>query len=138
VSEVREVLDAAEADTSAEREAFDAHEATAHEAQPDEHPAAADPMAALGFYSQQDARDSAFARLLLLGPSKLGKTTAVVSTAPGPVVVLNADGDSALKYPAKIGAKFGALDITNRREWQGSRQRRKLSQQARARSWWIR
>jgi len=63
-------------------------------------------------YSAKDAKDDAFARVLLLGPPKLGKTTSLVTTAPRPLV-LNCDGDSALKFPADAGAEFEAGDVLN-------------------------
>lgn len=71
-------------------------------------------LSALGVYTADEAAADAFARCLVLGPPKRGKTTAIVTTAPAPFVI-NCDGDSALKYPAKLRAKFLADDVATRR-----------------------
>lgn len=71
-------------------------------------------LSALGLYNQDEAADTAYARLLILGAPKIGKTTAVVSTAPAPLII-NCDGMSATKYAAKQGAKFSGFDVTGSR-----------------------
>lgn len=70
---------------------------------------------ASGAYNQDDAKETNFARVLVVGPGKQGKTTALVTTAPGPVFVINCDGDSALKFPrGEMGAQFHAVDVKGR------------------------
>jgi hypothetical protein len=83
-------------------------EAPASDAIPDE-------LAKLGIISGDEAKDNAFARVLLLGPAKGGKTTCVATTAPDPLII-NCDGDSATKYAAKTlrdnnGKAFMQIDV---------------------------
>jgi hypothetical protein len=52
--------------------------------------------AKFGVLTQDEAKDNAFARILLLGPAKAGKTTCIAGTAPKPLVI-NCDGLSATK-----------------------------------------
>lgn len=73
-------------------------------------------LSRFGVYDQSSAQEDAFARVLLLGPAKLGKTTCLTLTAPDPLV-LNCDGISATKGAAKQGAQFKALDCTNVATW---------------------
>jgi hypothetical protein len=47
-----------------------------------------------------------FLRVLLMGPAKIGKTTTVVATSPGPVRVLLCEHDSALKHSVRLGVDF--------------------------------
>lgn len=70
----------------------------------------------LGIYDQDTAAESAFARVLLIGPAKAGKTTCLALGAPKPLI-LNCDGANATKGAANQGAKFAALDVTNRVTW---------------------
>jgi hypothetical protein len=70
-----------------------------------------------GVMTGDQAVDEAFARILLLGPMKVGKTTACLATSPGPVLVINCDGNGATKYPATQGAKFYQLDVQSRKQW---------------------
>ena len=70
----------------------------------------------LRVYDEVEAAQG-FARVLLMGPSKGGKTTAVLRTAPGPIVVLNGDNPDALIPARRMGAKFTAVDCTNQQEW---------------------
>lgn len=71
----------------------------------------------LKVYTAEDVKQSAFARILLLGPAKTGKTSCCVSTAPAPFVI-NCDPADALHFPAAIlKTKFDAVDVTNRVEW---------------------
>lgn len=57
------------------------------------------------FYSEETLKNSAFARVLLTGPQKAGKTTAILTTAPGPICVLNCDGEGAPMAAKRHGAK---------------------------------
>lgn len=70
-----------------------------------------------GFHAQDAMLEDTYARILLLGAMKVGKTTAVLSTSPGPVAVLNCDGVGATKYPATQGAKFMQIDVRSRATW---------------------
>lgn len=72
---------------------------------------APDLLSAAGFYDQDEVRDSAYARILMLGSGGVGKTTSVLTTAPGPIAHINCDGDSATKEAARQGAKYRTLDI---------------------------
>lgn len=72
--------------------------------------------ASLGVYDQDEAAENAFARVLLLGASKIGKTTCIAMTAPDPFII-NCDGDSSLKYAKKQGAKFRATDALSQAGW---------------------
>lgn len=65
---------------------------------------------ALQIYNQLEATANAFARVLVLGPAKAGKTTSLTKTAPKPLV-LNCDGFTALKGASNQGAEFQAVDI---------------------------
>lgn len=70
-----------------------------------------------GFYTEEDDADDAYARILVTGPPKIGKTVAVVTTSPQPVVVLNCDGKGALAPARRYGGKFFARDITSAKDW---------------------
>ena len=73
---------------------------------------------ALEFYSEADLEGGAFARVLLTGDRKAGKTTAVLTTAPGPIAVLNADGPGAPMAARRFGAKgLKILDVTGPELW---------------------
>lgn len=77
-------------------------------------------LAALGVYDQDEAQENAFARILVMGPPKTGKTTAILTSASAAGLkpfVINCDGDSCLKFPKKQGAKFLAKDCTSPQEW---------------------
>lgn len=89
-------------------------------------------LSKFGFVSQDEIAQSAWARLLVIGRPKIGKSTAIVGTAPGPVAVLNADGDSALKYPAGTGAKFLQFDVGTRETWRAGRKAVTAAAQANA------
>jgi hypothetical protein len=71
-------------------------------------------LKAVGAYTHTEAKANAFARVLLLGPAKGGKTTVLTKTAPGPRLVLNCDGDGAVMGAVNQGAEFIALDVSNR------------------------
>jgi hypothetical protein len=69
----------------------------------------------LGIMTQDEAVENAFARILLLGPAKAGKTTCVAGTAPKPLI-LNCDGQSATKGAKLVyDAEFDVLDVTSRK-----------------------
>lgn len=81
-------------------------------------PAGAPPvdLAALGVYDQDETAASAFARVLVLGPAKAGKTTCLASTAPLPLVI-NCDGLGATMGAVNQGGKFLTIDAINRATW---------------------
>ncbi len=69
-------------------------------------------------FDQDSVQESTYARILLLGPSKAGKTTSCISTCPSPPYVINCDPEDALHYPAKVlRAKFNGANVSNRVEW---------------------
>jgi hypothetical protein len=78
---------------------------------------AAAELEALGIYDQTSAQENAYARVLLIGPAKAGKTTCLALTSPGPALIINCDGDGATKGAAAQGAEFMAIDATNRPSW---------------------
>lgn len=91
---------------------------------PDVWPAGSETLKAAGFYDQDAVADSAFARILLLGAPGTGKTTSILTTAPGPIAHINCDGDSATKEAARQGAKYFTLDVGltgTRKAWQKAR-----------------
>lgn len=69
------------------------------------------------FYDDQQVAETGYARILITAPPKAGKTVSVVSSAPGPVVVLNCDGGEALVPARRHGGKFRAVDIDSARTW---------------------
>ncbi len=69
-------------------------------------------LAKLGVQDQDTCADSQFARVLLLGPPKAGKTTSLLLTSPKPLL-LNADLGAASKGARNLGAKFLSLDVNN-------------------------
>lgn len=87
---------------------FGPGEVKASEAKPDA-------LAAMGFTPSAEVASSAFSRTLILGPGKKGKTTALLTSAPSPIALINCDGDSATKYAIKHGAagRFHQLDALN-------------------------
>jgi hypothetical protein len=85
----------------------------------DENTADAEPLIAipgLEVYDQDTAIDTAFARVMVLGPAKAGKTTCVVLGAPKPLII-NCDGANATKGAANQGAKFASVDVTGIKSW---------------------
>jgi hypothetical protein len=72
---------------------------------------------ALGFETESTAADDAYARILLLGQAKTGKTTSIAMTAPKPVVI-NCDGKGATKGAKLEGAKFLTFDVEDSRTWE--------------------
>jgi hypothetical protein len=75
-------------------------------------------LEALGIKTQDEVQTDAWARCLLLGAMKIGKTTSLLTTAPGPILVLNCDGQSATVPAARMGGKFLQLDIRTRSDLQ--------------------
>jgi len=81
----------------------------------EDHPEAAQASRKLpaGVVRSSDIAKDSFARVLLLGPAKIGKTTTLLTTAPKPLV-LNCDGEGATQYAAAEGADFLEIKVTNR------------------------
>lgn len=75
----------------------------------------------LGIENQDEARENAFARILVMGPAKSGKTTCVLASAPR-AFHINCDGDSATKGAAALGGKFLTKKATTRRSLEASLQ----------------
>lgn len=73
-------------------------------------------LAALGVYNHDEAKANAFARVLLIGPAKAGKTTCVAKTAPKPLII-NCDGDTATTGASNQGAQFQAIDVDGVASW---------------------
>lgn len=67
-------------------------------------------------YDAATAVETAFARVMVLGPAKAGKTTCVVKGAPQ-ALILNCDGANATKGAANQGAQFAAVDVTSKASW---------------------
>lgn len=65
---------------------------------------------ALEIYDQETSVEDTWARVMLLGPPRVGKTTSILTTAPGPIFAINCDGRSSLTFPREEGAKFMAVD----------------------------
>jgi AAA domain-containing protein len=70
----------------------------------------------LEIYDETTAKESSFARVLLLGPPKGGKTTCILTTAPRPFVI-NCDGRGATKGARNLGAKFKGVDVDDSASW---------------------
>jgi hypothetical protein len=70
------------------------------------------------FYDENELAAGAHARILVTGAPKAGKTTAVLTTAPGPICVLNCDGPGAAMAAKRHGAKgLRILDVTSPTKW---------------------
>lgn len=70
------------------------------------------------FYSESELEASAYARVLVTGIRKSGKTTALATTAPGPVCILNCDGFGAPIAARRFGAKdLKIADIDSSQKW---------------------
>lgn len=76
-------------------------------------------LAALGVYNEEETADSAYARVLVLGPAKAGKTTCLTTGSPLPGII-NCDGLGATMGAVNQGAKFLTVDATNRATWKRS------------------
>lgn len=70
------------------------------------------------FYDETQLAEGAYARVLLTGDPKTGKTTSVLCTAPGPIAVLNCDGPGAPMAAKRHGAKdLKILDVDCADRW---------------------
>jgi hypothetical protein len=70
------------------------------------------------FYDENELQASAFGRVIVTGPRKMGKTTALLTTAPGPIAVLNCDGEGAPIAAKRFGAKdLKIVDVTSPDLW---------------------
>lgn len=72
-----------------------------------------------GFGSAADVADNEFARVLVMGAAKSGKTTSLVATADRPLV-LNADGRSATKGARRLAPTLDLVEsdpIRTERQW---------------------
>lgn len=78
-----------------------------------ESPAAEAPKLPAGIMRSADVKNEAFARVLLLGPMKTGKTTSLLTTAPRPPLLINCDCDGASNFAAAEGADFLQFDCFN-------------------------
>lgn len=75
-------------------------------------------MSVLDFYDEAELEGDAFARILLTGEAKAGKTTALLTTAPGPICVLNCDGFGAPMAAKRFGPKpLKILDVPTSDVW---------------------
>lgn len=62
--------------------------------------------------SAEVAKES-YARVLVLGAAKIGKTTSIASTAPKPLII-NCDVEGGTQYAAKeLGAEFYEIRVSN-------------------------
>jgi hypothetical protein len=72
-------------------------------------------------YSAADVRArEIFARMLIVGPPKSGKTHAAVLTSPGLSYVINSDGVGALDPVVLHGGEFEADDVRTYAQWLAS------------------
>lgn len=70
------------------------------------------------FYDENQIESSAYARVLLKGLPKTGKTTSILTSAPGPICVLNCDGPDAVQPAKRFGAKeLKIADVTSASMW---------------------
>lgn len=71
------------------------------------------------FYNEEALQQSAYARIMLSGQPKCGKTTTILTTAPGPIDILNCDGPGAQIAAKRFGAKnLSILDVTTPELWE--------------------
>lgn len=73
-------------------------------------------LEALGVFNQDEVAASAWARILIIGPIKSGKTTAIVTTAPDPLVI-NCDLFDSTLFAKKQGAKFLQIPVDSLAAW---------------------
>jgi hypothetical protein len=73
-----------------------------------------------GVMTSKQIEDEAYARILLVGAAKIGKTTCLLQTAPRPLII-NADGKGATQYAAKSGADYLEIPARNVAEWDKAR-----------------
>lgn len=73
-------------------------------------------LKSLGVYTHKEVADSSYARIMLLGAPKIGKTTCLTTTSPKPLVI-NCDTGSALKGPQNQGGEFLAVNALTYGGW---------------------
>lgn len=73
-------------------------------------------LEALGVYDQAAALQDSYARILVVGPPKAGKTTCLATSAPSPLI-LNCDGHGATRGASNSGGKFLAIDVQGVAGW---------------------
>lgn len=83
-------------------------------------PAAPAPKLPPGVMSSREEADESFARILMVGAAKIGKTTCLLETAPKPFLI-NADGEGATQFAASRGANYYSHYARNVAEWDASR-----------------
>ncbi len=66
-----------------------------------------------GVQDSADVENSDFARVLLLGPMKTGKTTALLESATSKPLLINCDAKGAAQFAKAGGAKFFQFDCFN-------------------------
>jgi hypothetical protein len=71
----------------------------------------------LQLYDAEGTKADSWARILMLGPAKAGKTVACALTSPKPVFVINCDGEHALIGAAALAAEYSAVDVTTGQQW---------------------
>jgi hypothetical protein len=93
-------------------------------------------MADLEFYDEGELQRSAFARILLTGEPKVGKTTTILATAPTPICVLNCDRPGAPQAAIRHGAKdLKILDVDTVAIWEkGYKAAWKLAEEGKVKS----
>lgn len=72
---------------------------------------------ALDVYTSDELATCAHARVLLTGDPKAGKTTSVLTTAPGPILVLNCDKPGAPMAAKRHGGRFSVVDVETSGIW---------------------
>lgn len=76
------------------------------------------PPRSLNVYGDEETVADAWARILIMGPAKAGKTTCVLKTSPEPVFIINCDGPHALVGARNQGARgYRAVDVTTEKQW---------------------
>lgn len=71
----------------------------------------------LDVYSSDELGECAHARVLVTGDPKAGKTTAILTTAPQPILVLNCDKPGAPMAARRFGGKFSVVDVETSGIW---------------------
>lgn len=71
----------------------------------------------LQLYDQAGTKAEAWARILMLGAAKAGKSVTCALTSPRPIFVINCDGNSALVGAAALDAKYTAVDVSTAQQW---------------------
>ncbi len=76
-----------------------------------------DDLKRYGLVTSQELKEEEFARILVLGGAKTGKTSCLVPTAPKPCLVINCDGPGATGPAARRDGDFVQLDANTRNSW---------------------